>query len=168
MTKPGQIQTPCDRLDDYLDGELAGAAKSAFKTHLAACGACRRAVNETAAVYALVREASLDHPVRPTIVAAKRRRVRLAAAIAFATAASLGAVWFAAAWNAPRAPEQVAVAPAGVEHNHEADEAPSMQEPPSEPAVRITTSADYLAVSRPSSNDQVTIVWTYPIVRGGS
>lgn len=170
--------TPCQRLDDYLDGELVGDQRRAFAEHTATCDACRRAVAETARLYDLVRAATVDAPApnRQVEPAARSSRRWLAAAL-LATAATVGGVWLATAWRAADQPGRAAAPEAPPAPREPSAESPPAEvvpqvaespQPRSRPTVQVTPSDDYLAVVHPSAHEQVTIVWTYPVVRGGT
>jgi hypothetical protein len=49
--------TPCERLTEYVDGELAPAAADEFALHLGACAACAAALHEALLLVALEAEA---------------------------------------------------------------------------------------------------------------
>ncbi len=59
MTRPGQDQNACRNyetlLESYLDGELSSGEAEAVSKHMAACGACREAVEVARASARLLR-----------------------------------------------------------------------------------------------------------------
>lgn len=85
----------------YLDGELVGEDRAAFAAHVAACGACRRALADEEAVVDAVRR-TIERPrasealrarVEAVLQAERRRRLRrdaVAAALAIALVVTMG------------------------------------------------------------------------------
>jgi anti-sigma factor RsiW len=79
----------CDRLDAFLDGELSVAERHDFAAHLAACHACREAVDQQKWIDGLLSSAeAAEIEMAPPVVLPRRSRRRWMVAAAIAALAA--------------------------------------------------------------------------------
>ncbi|HZQ04132.1 MAG TPA: zf-HC2 domain-containing protein [Gaiellaceae bacterium] len=82
--------TPCERATQWisldLDGELTELERAGLDRHLDRCPECRRLSAELAGLTTLLRSAPPVEPTGRVVVAASRRRARVASRIGFAAA----------------------------------------------------------------------------------
>lgn len=112
------MTSPCDRLAEYVDGELDAGDREAFSLHLAGCASCRDALHDALQLVTVETIARGGAPareatIRPITEAARRprRRSRSAPAVALA-AASAAAVLLVVWWLHHRAGETAGPDPA--------------------------------------------------------
>src|SRR5438876_8963415 len=89
----------CDRLDDFLAHDLAGAELGGFTGHLPACADCRDAIEAHQRLAARLKSAIDREPIPPSLAGRVERRIqtrrlsrRLIAAFALAASITLIAV----------------------------------------------------------------------------
>jgi anti-sigma factor RsiW len=173
-------RSPCEQLDDFLDGCLSEGERAAFVDHLAGCAGCQGAVRDQRQIDELLAAAHIEFGAAPPglrerieqgMLRASRRRqaARVAAAAAALAAALASGVWLATlrpgATVVQRSPVAAPpIGPAAVPpHSHAV--APDAVVPP--PRVRLTFDPGFDAIAVPveSSDPNVSIFWLYPAAR---
>jgi len=167
----------CERLDDFLDGDLPPQEAAEFDAHLSGCAACRDAVQQQHWIDGLLssREAAElqalpTPPVLPVRKQARKRVLIVAMAAAAACVAALPLL--------PRGEELGDGRPSVASLNPQpstldaakaearARAAAGTPSPSSSPLGNgaFVSSGSSIAISVPSDNPQVTIVQLYPTV----
>ena len=97
---PDELPALCQRLDDYLNGDLAFSDRGRFQAHLAECDDCRDAVDQQQWLDGLLRSseaAAIEAPPAPATIPLRRRvpsrRRFLVAAAAAGIAVAAAAPW---------------------------------------------------------------------------
>ncbi|HUG89508.1 MAG TPA: zf-HC2 domain-containing protein [Planctomycetaceae bacterium] len=178
----------CDRLDEFLAGDLVGTPCDEFECHLADCPRCRDEADSYSRIVELLRTADREPgdcpPLLPARVqeAVSRRRSRrrtMAAAAAIVLVAIGGFAWMAGGRFGPVAhpddPESTAsggkrdpgpAAAPGFPEGIAVVEAPpsARPEPPGQrtAAVTVEFSDDVIGVPIETDDPSVTILWVYP------
>lgn len=147
-------RSPCDRLDDYLAGDLPETDRREFGSHLQACPECRDAVRFHESLAGNLRAAvAAEVPAKPIAAEVSRRqslrRRRQWLAVA-ALAASIVGTIFVDTWRSPTVvtPPEIVQAPAT--------------------STNVTVSFpsnSVLTVPAPISEPGITVMWVYPVVR---
>jgi anti-sigma factor RsiW len=163
----------CDKLDDYLLGDLSDVDARRFEAHLGECNECREAVEEQQWIDGLLQSsaaASLE-AAPPTIAeslqrsVAGRRRASLYVAFCLAAAATVAAVALGWTLQLGRDGDDVAAPSANevVERARPVEE-PIAVAPAASKRERATyaNDDDTIAIDVESEDDDVTIVQLYP------
>jgi anti-sigma factor RsiW len=143
----------CQRLDDYLDGDLADSELAAFTRHLPACTACHRAVAGHERLAGLLAAATAS-PVPPGMAGRVRcrgqamHRRRLAAACGLLASAAV-IIWLVSRTDSPL-----------IEHA----EPPEVAEVPRTAQVVSVNfpRGTVIAVPEVTGLSNVTFYWVYP------
>jgi hypothetical protein len=151
----------CERLDDYLAGELVADEQEAFRLHLADCAGCREEVRFQETVDGLLRQATAceaPHGLRRRLVRkmqASTRRLQFAAIGAAAIAASLMLIFAERPNRRPR--DVVQIGPLNSPKSDSKRQAVA--------SMILDPSCDLLAVPQVSRQPNVTIFWLYPTIK---
>lgn len=154
----------CDRLDDYLDGDLSPLDKEPFVAHLTKCTPCRIAVQAQQRLANLLSAASCQLEVVPaglldriTTPAQPRILQRSAWAAAILAIAAVLLVAVGLSRKPAKSTPEVAVAPVP---------APVVPEPPA-PVVHVEfpRAREVIVLPQVTTNPRVTILWIYPTTR---
>ncbi|MDZ4783564.1 MAG: zf-HC2 domain-containing protein [Planctomycetia bacterium] len=154
----------CTRLDDYLNGDLREAERSAFETHLGACEVCRRAVAVDRHWEGLLAAAKPIAPAtltEPIAIVAQRERLRRRTILRGWAVIGIAAGLLVMAFNFFDQKAALVVQP-------DVEVAPvRVAAVPAPPEVRIEFAAESRVIAMPlkSKNPQVSIVWLYPELR---
>lgn len=160
---------PCEQLDDYLLGELAGAEREAFERHCAVCEPCRSAVRRQSRWDGLLKAAAesvgcppgLIRRVQSELACARqqsRRRRAIAALIAACVVIGLGG-WLMI--DRGRPPDRQP----GNDVTKVQDKKPVHQPAAANPPrVRVELPRSVIAVHIDSGDPDVTLIQVYPVV----
>jgi hypothetical protein len=157
----------CDRLDDYLAGELDSQQTEAFRLHLADCAACREEVRFQESINRLLRQATacetppgLLTRLEQKVEAASRRK-RLTAVASITIAASLLAAFVLRRTDRPEVDPRSENKVVRVPSTALVDAAQKQDVG----LVLMDGSTDLLVVPQESHQPNVTIFWLYPTIK---
>lgn len=170
-------ESPCEKLDDYLDDLLIGNDRHQFERHLAECDRCCSTVSFQQAMFA-AESASLGHvdvPIRVTDRAADaitrhQRRVWIGSLAGLAAVGMVAIVCYAVQ-KSSRSPglANIESAPAETRQPNDGADATSADRPttaaedrPTRIRVQPAASGRQVALSLPTANEAVTMVMIYP------
>ncbi len=169
----------CDRLDDYLLGELPAEEAAGFEAHLAGCPACREELRQQRKVDRLLSEgAKRLEPVPSALIdriegqyrrSDRRRAARWAGGLSAAAVLLVGlVVWLATGGFGSHDGRRPIVQdhpqpPAG----GKPVDPPGHEMPPAPPVATLTFAdpSEAILVPLESKTPNVSIFWVYPTVR---
>lgn len=144
----------CQRLDDYLNGEMIDVERDRFEAHLPACETCAREVRSARTLQGLLATANVE--LTPIPVHLRRRihsRIRKARTLRFATGAvAAAAIAVAVTWRLALSP-----------HSTEVSNVSSARAivPPEAPVRIAFPDGDVMAVRQAVDSMSITFLWVY-------
>jgi anti-sigma factor RsiW len=163
MNESDVKESPCERLDDFLGGELTGETRRQFEDHLPECPSCRGAIADWQTLRGTLQSATRHLETPPTALVERIERESAVPAEPAATGSRTGRVAALVA---------AALLAAILFHDGPRSSRPPMASTSAEPAENRTTtlvppatiqfSGNVIGVPIDIGDPKVTVVWLYP------